>query len=313
MKEQKEQVKKLKHFWCTHCQFYWQTDQYELAEKPAKSDYPYVSPCPRCGKLTANNHHSVAQILKAKSYSTGPRTEEGKKRSSMNAFKTGFYSKKSNYLAPALYGKYAECRRIIENKIGEEAEEATKIYEDTCEYAEQCKNGNLKHCPHQLNLIIKVAAAYENGDVSEIKRLAGISQGRVHVLLDNFYSDVIQEGVTVYEQSKYGLLKKAHPLLDQIAKFMAIAGHTSDQQKMNPKNKDPGEETPGGTMEFKGDPKDFIGMMMFQLEQARGKMAKVAKDKQQDEEKIDQEEKQVEVGPDDNPFEATKTHEKTRK
>ena len=300
MKEQKEHSKKFLHFWCTNCQFYWQTDRYEEVENPVNDDYPYIAPCPKCKTNVANTHHGTKNLLHARGKETGPRTEEGKQRASMNAFKTGFYSKKSSMLAPALYKKYAECG--IKSEQEDEDGKIYKRFEPTCEYAEQCQRGNLKYCPHQLNLMIKVLAAYQNGDIAEIKNLAGISQGRVHVLLNNFYFDVINEGVTITDVTKGGFTTKAHPLLDQIAKFMGIAGLTSDQQQMNPKNKEPGEIDPKGNLPFDGDPKDFISAMAFQIGQATQKMLNTIKEKKQEEEAVEHEEKQVEVGPAENPF-----------
>jgi len=299
MKANKEQKKQERHFWCKRCQYYWLTDQYEEQKKPTNDKYPYESECPKCGELTANNHHCVAQILGAKPKCTGPRTEEGKARSSQNAFKTGMFSTRSSYLAPALYGKYPECRQ----KTDEVTDQGDPVYEDTCEHAKLCKQKLLRHCPHQLNLIVQYAAAYEDGDANALKQFAGIAQGRIHVLLEKMYQEVIQEGLQISEPSRFGILKKAHPMLDQIGKFMPIAGFTSDQQQMNPKSQPDGAEHPEGTMEFKGDPNDFIGLLAYKMDQARAKMKVVSEDKQEEDHEAEIVEKAVEVGPEDNPFE----------
>ena len=204
------------HFFCYDCKHYFLSETYKLDRKLIHQTYKYYSKCPLCGAKTYNVGHSFANLEKMHENAPGPQTIEGKKISSMNAFRTGMHAKKINRLAPARFGKYLQC--------------------ENCEYAEMCEIGNLKYCPVNLGTMLRFVAAYQEGRVEELKEFAGIAQGNIQFMIEQITKEIFEEGLSIETLSKTGVKEyKSNPLIKSFGDLMQVAGYTSDQQQMNPR------------------------------------------------------------------------------
>ena len=255
MAEETKKQKKL-HFFCHACSIYWRHDDCTDAEGDS-----YFSICPACESRTENVPHQYANLKKMSCNATGPRSKEGKDRSSMNAFKTGLSSKRSGLLAPALHGKFAECK--------------------LCEHTEECKEKKLKWCPVNTSLLLKFMTAYENNDSTEIKRISGLMQGRVMVVLQQMFNSVFTEGAAIWEEHKDYTELKAHPLLKHIKNMMELAGSTAEQMKMTPKSQDDGNNIPGGLI-LNVDVNDFAESLKQKILAGSQNLAKADEERAKD-------------------------------
>ncbi|MFA6911266.1 MAG: hypothetical protein WCQ59_09120 [Candidatus Cloacimonadaceae bacterium] len=259
-----------KHFWCYTDSHYWATEDYcepghtgcELDDSGAEDPLNYYARCPICKEWTRAVPHYYANLPKMKT--TGPRTEEGKRRSSLNGFKHGRYARPHHLLAPAT-GKYDICA--------------------ACEDQDECKAGKIKYCPYKLDLMARVIAAYENGKLDDIKSLAGITQGRMYLVIENMLGEVMNKGVLLKnpvikngelvrydhdgeEQTLYEYM--INPLIKELPKVMGAAGLTSDQQKMNPARQEENSEELRGHLKEPTDPVNFLNSMKDLVDSIRG-------------------------------------------
>ncbi len=239
-------------------------------EQVSDEAYNMYARCPVCKDWCRAVPHYYANL--GKMHSCGPRTKDGRKRSSLNAFKHGMYAKGNNLLAPA-NGKYDICA--------------------DCADKEACDNKELKYCPYKLDLMAKFVAAYENGDINAVKAFAGISQARVYMILENMMHEVLTRGVMFIapkvhqgEVVKYGVGEQnedgeydqyevlneysLNPMIDAIPKVMSTLGMSSDQQSMNPAKQVETEESIKGKMAAPVDPINFMNSLSALIGQATG-------------------------------------------
>lgn len=258
----KKKKKKQLHFWCPTCHFYWKTDDYTVNPHPMEKKYNHISTCPECGVKTEEVPHYFANLEKMHANATGPVSAEGKRISSMNNFKTGMYSKKANRLAPALYGKYPQCKN--------------------CEYAEMCKVGNMINCPYYLGPMLRFIAAYQEGRVEDLKEFAGLQQGRTQMIIEMMTDALFDKGVLLEEIDKNGVVAyKANPLIKQYPAIMETAGYTSNQNKMNSQTADEIPKTPDGHLE-KEDGMDYIARLSVAMAKAVKEIPKAEDSRKKD-------------------------------
>ena len=261
MKKIKE--KKRLHFWCPNCRFYWRTDEYTLNSYPIVEKYDHLAICPECGQKTEEVPHYYANLKKMHLNAQGPRTKAGKQASSMNNFKTGMYSKKVNRLAPALFGKYAQCKN--------------------CEYTEMCQIGNMKYCPFYLGTMLRFISAYQEGRVEDLKEFAGLQQGKTQMIIEMMTDAMFDKGVLLEEIDKNGVINyKANPLIKQYPAMIETAGYSSNQNKMNPKTAEEKEQVPGGGHLQKEDGLDYIARLSVSMAKAVAGIAKAEEKRKQD-------------------------------
>lgn len=281
MKEKKEDKKSTvveKHFFCHRCKLYWKTNDFKT------EDENFYSKCPECGDEIHDVPHYYANLGKMWNSATGPRTEKGKKRTSLNAYKTGLTSKNLTLLAPANYDKYTHC--------------------EDCEQKAECEKKTLKYCPVNLDPMLKFLHAYESGDTEALKHFAGLAQAKTHQVLLNIYASLFEEGVMVESKHRDFTEKKRNPLLDILPKIMEVCGFTSDQYQTNPAAVKE-ENDLIGTMKLQGNPQDFIDFMHLSITSAAKAADLAAKNRSKDSEdpELETGEKKIEhQGPNNNPF-----------
>ena len=262
----KEQTKRnAKHFWCYPCSHHFISEDFTEPEftgediDPGSPDdeYNYYTRCPLCHEYARACHPRFANIPKMRANATGPRTEAGKRRVALNGVKHGIYAQPHHLLAPA-NGKYDICPE--------------------CEVHSDCKAGALSYCPYKTDLMVRVIAAYENGDQAALKTYAGMSQARLMLIMEKILGDIIRMGPmirqpkiangTVVELKKADGTKETvyeyveHPLIRNMPKVMAALGFTSDQQEMNAHaSSDKESEELKGKLAEQTDPINFLTQM----------------------------------------------------
>lgn len=215
--------KDAKHFYCKACKEYWYSDQWVLNDDEAP-----VGACPSCDKPTLEVPYYYANIPKMRKNATGPKTADGKKRASMNAYKHGLYADHHHsLLAPALRGKFPEC--------------------NGCSYYDDCGD-TLKYCPVNLQLITKFIQAFEEGKVDDLKQFTGVIHGHTAYTLKMLFQDIFKHGTLVPHKlrtvidddglSKHSVLEwQGNPSVKRIVELMTALGLTADQQMMTPAKK----------------------------------------------------------------------------
>lgn len=299
----------IKHFWCYECSKYWKTSDFMSGD-----EYDYYSKCPQCSSITKAVPYYYGNLPKMRT--TGPKTEAGKQRSSVNAIKHGMFASAHHLLAPA-NGKYDICRE--------------------CDSLSDCKYGKLKYCPFKQDMMLRFLAAYENGDMEYLKTMAGLTQGKLMLVLDNCFNEIMSEGVLIkslkvsngrivyhkkpvddggevaYEDDYDNPLFefKSNPLIDVLPKIIETAGMSSNQQKMNPgKQEDVDEDKLKGLRMDEGGLMTFMGMMNnFMTLMGGGSLAETAANSRDSdpvhvelENANEDEERQEQTGPVNNPF-----------
>lgn len=211
-------------FYCKdelHDKHVWESDQYA----PDDDDI-YWCNCPLCGKPCHEVPDRYLSLAKAWANQTGPRTPEGKRRSSLNGYKHGKYAKSLPILAPALPGKFPVCR--------------------DCEHREPCENEPYKYCPVNMQPMMELIRAFEEGDSAALKSFAALSQANTWQVAQMMYQAVQENGVLVPKEIRTKISKdgdqidqvlewQANPLLSRIPEFLSVLGHTADQQAITPK------------------------------------------------------------------------------
>lgn len=282
-----------KHFWCAEDSKHWATDDYcapeqvpdnDLVISGAEDEYNFFAKCPVCKAWCRSVPHYYANLERMRHNATGPKTEDGKRRSSVNGMKHGGFAQAHHLIAPA-NGKYDIC--------GE------------CDIKDRCEAKELRYCPYKQDLMVRFMAAVENGDVNSMKQFAGLSLGRLYVILENMFQEIMEKGPAIKQPRLSGgkvvtmetnrvaedgtpveetlWEYTEHPLLGEIPKIMNTLGMTSDQQKMNPsKQEDAGAEDPGN-MKQPTDPINFLKSMTEMVNAIRnGSAPDVAKAKREE-------------------------------
>lgn len=218
--------KKEKYFFCRDCFHSWKTDQYQYDDAETA-----LSVCDSCNTPTPESPHyyfNLPKMMEAqKGKHTGPKTPEGKKRTSMNAFKHGMFTKQKTIIAPAKKDRYPEC--------------------PDCEFRDTCGIEH-KYCPVNLALLTRVAESFESGNIENMKEFAGLMQGNALITLKMLFNDLYANGTLVPhkvhskvdkagENEEIVLEWQRNPSLKPIVDFMTMLGFTAEQQMMTPAKK----------------------------------------------------------------------------
>jgi len=223
-------------FYCPlPCKTHFVTDQYTENE-----DGEFVAECPKCGKLVPKISIGFKNLLNTKR--TGPRTPEGKarcaqnldghrgkrnseearRRSSMNNFKHGRYSKHAHLVAPALAGHYAAC--------------------DNCPIRDDCEAKAFDYCPRYVEAMVNFIAAYKNSDPKSLQEIAALSQARMYMMFEMVVNSVFSDGVSVVEKIRRGNIEeeryRSNPLLKEARELVKTLGFDAESQEMTPKSQD---------------------------------------------------------------------------
>lgn len=268
----------LRHFWCYDCHGYWQTDDYTVDGDSA------FSKCLLCHRKCHDVPHYFSNLPKMHLNATGPKTDSGKKRSSMNGYRTGLNAKKAFLLAPANHNKYSQCK--------------------DCEYSRSCKNKELKYCPVILDPMLKFLAAFENGNIDELKQFAAFSQGKTFLALQNIYAAIFDKGVIVKSVHPEFTELKSNPVIKYIPELMAVLGFTSDQQQMNPKNDPQTDDDQKGSLDDIEHVGDFIKGFLRKVNTAVDNVKNLKPAAERGDKAAEAEKAEIEIpeGPIHNPF-----------
>ncbi len=222
-KEDKQAAKPLKVFWCkndVHDPYVWEDDQYQPVEDVD------MATCPLCDMAVPERTWRMLNLAKAWKNQTGPRTPAGKKRSSMNNWKTGEHSKTWSFLAPAMPGKFPIC--------------------SGCEVREACESKPYKYCPQNIAPMMRIVKAYEEGDLTVLKQIAGANHARIAQIIEMMYQQIFDKGVMVEKTRETikgdmtiteSLGFEANPLLNRIPHYLELMGLTAGQQMMTEQEK----------------------------------------------------------------------------
>jgi hypothetical protein len=269
-----------KHFFCKKDKYYFFVEDYTLQDDIA------FAICDICGEEIHEVPHYYGNIAKAQGKQTGPKTEKGKKRSSMNGFKHGMRSRQLHLLAPAITDRYPECTG--------------------CEHKEPCKDdSDFKYCPVIVKPMMTFIKAYEDGDVDELKSFAGFTHARVFQILQIVLKEIFEKGTlqpktistrfktaaidgdgNTEEEIKETVLEwQRNPLLSQIPKLMETIGMTADQQAMTP-DKEQGQSNTEGFIEIEKDKmqtdREFEERRNKQMEEVKEAQIKAIENRKKD-------------------------------
>ena len=241
-------------FCCRKCWNFTERDQINLEDiisEPIKdgSDVEqcveYIV-CPHCGELAVEetlNFRGISKINKnklqtgpnteagkakhaelARIHLNGPKTQAGKDRVSKNAFKHGKNATVRREFAPASYDKYPFCEECSE------------------EIKERCKNKKITWCPVYIVKQLEIYGKHVNGDVEGLSNDAAKNHAKLSLIAEMMMHEVFKNGAQVTDKKTWegGSFEftKANPLIEQIVKVFPILGHTSDQQRTNPRMQD---------------------------------------------------------------------------
>lgn len=192
--------------------------------------------CPICEREVEEVPAVYQNYYKMWQNQTGPRTQEGKRRSSLNGYKHGHYSQVYNVLAPALPGKFPACQN--------------------CQYREPCENEPYKWCPVNIAPMVRFVKAYQEGNLAEMKEFAGMNQAKIFQTVQMMWQEIQSKGVLVPKEIRRKINEdageeeivlewQANPLLQRIQSFIEMLGHSADQQIMTPRAKEEDENIKG--------------------------------------------------------------------
>jgi uncharacterized Zn finger protein (UPF0148 family) len=167
-----ENNREAKYFMCQPCRFVWQSSDY------LTSGDNLIATCPICEKSNKVKEVSyrVLNLQNGWDKSTGPVTQEGKDRVSLNAWKNGKNALKHHIMPPAKPGKYAIC--------------------ENCPYIDECKK-DYKYCPQDLEILARFIQAYKEGAVNDLRELAGLAQAKMHKIFDEIVHHILKNGVAI--------------------------------------------------------------------------------------------------------------------
>ena len=293
MSEQDKKPPVGKHFLCKNCSFYYYTDNFESIDEDSAPDqntnvYLHTAICPKCGFSNRNTHHGVKNLPKMHLNATGPTTEAGKERSSLNAFKHGAYSQ-AGIIAPALHGKYSMCA--------------------TCEFSDDCASKKIKYCPVNLSLMLRVVQGVKDNDISAIMDVHGMTLARVQGIVNQLLSYVEEHGVV--EKNKQGAYT-INPALNKLPEMVTLAGSSAEQLEMTPKSKSEGKDPFADMIKALGSTTSVLSSVKEVLDSARNAASKAAELRGEDdvlkelEAEGDSDAKIVDNSPSDSPFNKNK-------
>jgi len=237
-------IRDAKYFHCQPCRYVWQSTDY------LTSGDTIIATCPICEKSdkVKETSHRVANLALGWDKATGPVTEAGKSRVSLNAWQHGRNASKFHIMAPAKPGKYSICT--------------------DCLHFDECKSG-YKYCPVDLETLARFVQAYKEGAVNDLRELAGLAQAKIHKIFDEMAHHVISKGVAI--EIKSPILNKdgkivldedgnpiinisyiKNPLIKDIPIYNQSMGFSAIDQDMTPRTRQE-SETLKGYLDEKGE------------------------------------------------------------
>lgn len=207
--------KSYKYFYCKPCKFAWKSEFF-------LTDGDNITAlCPICEKSSPECNHSTYNLSRtAWKNSTGPKTEAGKARSSLNAWKDGTHCTKFHVMAPAKFDSYHFC--------GE------------CDQRIACEVGSVKYCAKNTEVTSRFLQAYIDGDVNELREMAGWANAQMMAVFSAMVHNILTHGVmikTIITDSKgkeKEILEK-NQLVKELPGYVASLGFNADSQVMTPK------------------------------------------------------------------------------
>lgn len=271
-----------------------------LSTEGKYDDDKLVAICPQCGEPAEERPQHYINLPQMWENASGPKTEEGKRRVRLNAFKTGMHSQVS-MIAPAKPGKYPQC--------------------NSCPEFEDCKN-SYSYCPIVLQPMLNLAKAYEEKDMDSLNIFIGTLQAQTWQTIQIMFASVFETGPLVETVMKRWKEKEGkdniqveivghqeNPVLKHLPKFIELFGGASDQQRMTPRtaaegSSDFGNEKPRSIDEHAADlVRKFknVKQITITAQDARGKDEHLKNFKGEDE-PDNHEEGEIDIVPDSDHF-----------
>ncbi|MER2529278.1 MAG: hypothetical protein ABTR07_15245 [Candidatus Competibacter denitrificans] len=181
-------------FCCGHCRYSFKRDPERIIEAPEQDWHPwrYFAICPQCN-TEAEQAHWERALLKGWAKATGPKTEEGKRKSAanleghpnleaqrrtrFNRIKHGLSARVATYY-PAKPGKYPHCKscRWLDNGCGEWDHGA---------------------CQTRMEIFLRHQIAFQTRDPSMLVQMNADQQSKIQALIDDILLAIINTGVEV--------------------------------------------------------------------------------------------------------------------
>lgn len=237
-------------FSCRPCSHRFESDPGRIEDAPDRAHpWLYFASCPLCGAEAEQAPWEKA-LMASYGKHTGPRTAEGKARSSanleghptpeeslrtrFNGLKHGMFAKTATYF-PARPGAYPECAR--------------------CEYLDNGCSEQVA-CLKQTELFMRYHIAYESGDPAPLMEIQAQTQALVQWTINQMMLAIIATGVELRKPEWYfdpmgkefhivsyqeGGVEKiayevsAHPLLKTLGDFLAKNNMSLADFNMTPK------------------------------------------------------------------------------
>jgi len=245
-------IREQKFFMCQPCRYVWQSTDY-LTQGDT-----IIATCPICEKSdkVKETSHRVANLALGWDKATGPVTEAGKSRVSLNAWQHGRNASKFHIMAPAKPGKYSICA--------------------DCLHFDECKSG-YKYCPVDLETLARFVQAYKDGAVNDLRELAGLAQAQVHKVFQEMIHHILTKGVAIEKKIPifnkdgdillddsgkpiFNISFEKNNLVKDLPAFVQSMGFSAIDQDMTPRTRQESETLKGYL-----DEKDEDAQTMFDL------------------------------------------------
>ena len=226
------------NFRCESCGHRFADDDPEVIADDSTPWHPwrYEADCPVC-EATAGQIWWERNLLKGWAETTGPKTDEGKRRTRFNRMTHGLNAKVATHY-PAKPGRYPQC--------------------NGCRYLEGLDCLDYGGCLVRTEVLLRHLIAYEANDPRMLQGLHAEMQGNLHALAQDMMLSILQDGgprvkspqwfsdkdggfhLARYlddETGEYVQLEKleAHPLIKPLMDLIAKNGMTLTDQGMTPK------------------------------------------------------------------------------
>lgn len=189
-------------FRCTGCKHTWKEIPPQVIDAPEQEYHPwrYLADCPECGRADCTQAPwEKAWLAMAASGNSGPKTEAGKRRCSLNRIGThtpeeiartrfnrmkhGLYAKVAVYY-PAKPGKYPQCAN--------------------CRWLDNgCGTWDHGACLEQMDLFFKHRIAFQTKNPALLTELQADLQANTQALISNLLIQIVQTGVEVRQPKWY--------------------------------------------------------------------------------------------------------------